>query len=726
MRILALALALSFSSSAFATVTVVLEYAGGLKERASEGNKTFTGKVLVNGVITDIPIKVWYEDFVTGQRVGEVNGSGQVDLEIPLAEPGSWYVYAEASSGERADRIRFWVYRLSLVNPGDSIIRICKNESTGAIALDLEPKTGGDTATITQDPDKLTLSTTSLYLSGGGGNTFTATGRETGKITVKIRQDQEPNCEVEITIEVLEIDRIEYMNNGAWSVPPSPLVVALGDTVQFRAIAKDNMEFDANHPEWSGSSGVNGTGPMKTVTFGTLSNTVNDFKTVIATCGGSVTANVLVVGVNFITGPTSLLVGQTVTYEAVPIPDGAPFPTGQPIWGGSLGVNGTGATSNSFTAVVPGEGDVEARCGLSFASLHVRIASARIIGPENVPGLSTYRYSVTVDPGSIVTINSWRTSRRTATIAASTAPNSTEVEFRNRPFMVTIFADVILNGQSSELSLDVAVVEVDPGTPTFTAGGAYVLGGVPNVPYSFKVTVPYTYVTRFAPGSNLAAFTALGGTPAPGEEYMRFTSSGSAAFTARTTPTLTAPPERPEAIVFIQAGYIQNYFGAGAWRYTRRGTRTIIEADSNSVDWLSNSNVPGPTDEWPWYDTIARWQPATAIETTTTLTLRDTPSTFLPKFANPASPTPGTLTGGRKNENFSLHFCARTTDAVNEAETRYFTHGVSSWTVTYRIAGATTVDTTPNRWRAPRNPTRAEVDIVPSARLGNFPFTLIP
>jgi hypothetical protein len=100
-----------------------------------------------------------------------------------------------------------------------------------------------------------------------------------------------------IKLTVVGVDKIEYkIGLDDYQDCPSPLAVAKGADVTFRAIKKPSWApWPAGKPVWSGSSGASGTGEEKEVAFDITSSSPTDYKVVQAECGNAVSVNVVVV-----------------------------------------------------------------------------------------------------------------------------------------------------------------------------------------------------------------------------------------------------------------------------------------------------------------------------------------------------------------------------------------------------------------------------------------------
>jgi hypothetical protein len=93
--------------------------------------------------------------------------------------------------------------------------------------------------------------------------------------------------------------------------------------------APEGAQWPEGKPQWSGTSGATGTGQTATVTFNTTSSSSTDYKTVIAECGNTVTANVIVyettMGSLGFTGDH--MITRWATGGRIDDPDGS-----QPVW----------------------------------------------------------------------------------------------------------------------------------------------------------------------------------------------------------------------------------------------------------------------------------------------------------------------------------------------------------------------------------------------------------
>lgn len=108
---------------------------------------------------------------------------------------------------------------------------------------------------------------------------------------------EESSAQSDVT--VVAVNKIQYYDPVAgWTdvpSPPSPFFVHMGTTALCRAIKEPaGPRGPLGRPTWGGSSGASGTGETARVTFNIVSRDGNDYKTVTATCGNTVTVNALV------------------------------------------------------------------------------------------------------------------------------------------------------------------------------------------------------------------------------------------------------------------------------------------------------------------------------------------------------------------------------------------------------------------------------------------------
>ena len=192
---------------------------------------------------------------------------------------------------------------------------------------------------------------------GGSSQTVPLTGVAPGTVTITASCSDASPGSATVSATVVGIDRIQWNNNGVWTDVTGTLTVPTGGSLAFQAIPKPSgASWPPGKPVWGGTSGASGTGTTTTVTFNTASASTTDFKTVTAECGNTVTANVLVVGVDRIqwnnggtwtdvSGTLAVAASSTISFQAILKPSGASWPSGKPVWGGTSGASGTGETT---------------------------------------------------------------------------------------------------------------------------------------------------------------------------------------------------------------------------------------------------------------------------------------------------------------------------------------------------------------------------------------------
>jgi hypothetical protein len=177
-----------------------------------------------------------------------------------------------------------------------------------------DPQVGFDFDTLTYSWD-----------DGGAGGTFNSPNSATtnwtapqtpGTYTLKCTIDDTPTPIVapetgnrddtavtkEITVKVVAVKSIQYRLNGEgdFAEVSETLKVPVGQMVEFKAlIDEEGSQWPMGAPFWGGTSGATGGGETTTVTFYTQSSTATDFKTVTATCGNTITANVIAYTLSF-------------------------------------------------------------------------------------------------------------------------------------------------------------------------------------------------------------------------------------------------------------------------------------------------------------------------------------------------------------------------------------------------------------------------------------------
>ncbi len=157
------------------------------------------------------------------------------------------------------------------------------------------------------------------------------------------------------------IQSLQYLSDTGYVDATSGTVyVAKGTTVSFRVVPMPPAtDFSGGIPVWSGTSGASGVGQTIAVPFNTVSGSTIDLKTVTATLGNALTANVLVYDFDGVLTPddnfegrslTDFGVGETISLSATFTPAITPEQAGGLVWevvdgGGDITDNGDGTGS---------------------------------------------------------------------------------------------------------------------------------------------------------------------------------------------------------------------------------------------------------------------------------------------------------------------------------------------------------------------------------------------
>jgi hypothetical protein len=101
---------------------------------------------------------------------------------------------------------------------------------------------------------------------------------------------------VDVTVVTVEIEKIQWENEGTWTNVTEPLYVVKGTTLSFKPIPNpSDAAWPTGKPVWGGTAGASGPGDpdnTKKVTFNEAGS-----KTVTAECGNTVTVTVVCVEV---------------------------------------------------------------------------------------------------------------------------------------------------------------------------------------------------------------------------------------------------------------------------------------------------------------------------------------------------------------------------------------------------------------------------------------------
>jgi hypothetical protein len=179
-------------------------------------------------------------------------------------------------------------------------------------------------------PADWSVDSSAISDSPSGGHTTTVTGEEPGNGCVSgdmgsqeryawdgqncyDENFSEPIGDTACTEVPVNIRRLQYLTGGNHDIEGT-IYVLKGTTVTFNALPDPpGATFPSNKPSWSGSSGITGTGQSKAVTFDTTSSSATDFKTVIATAGNVVSANVIVLELSGNLTPDDNFSGRSTT-----------------------------------------------------------------------------------------------------------------------------------------------------------------------------------------------------------------------------------------------------------------------------------------------------------------------------------------------------------------------------------------------------------------------------
>jgi len=353
-----------------------------------------------------------------------------------------------------------------------------------------------------------------------------------------------------------------------------------------------------------------------------------------------------------------------------------------------------------------------------------------ILGPDDVPGLSKYRYKIEIPEGKTATDIVWTVDKTTATFEGPTNQVESTVKYANtKADWIKLQATFKIDGDPKSAEKQIALVKVDVGPATFLRLGKP--KGQDSGPQPFLIR-PSTWVTRHDPGSDCAAFTYNGNqAPEPSKVVLSVGGGINAAYDAITDVTLTSPTEKPAALQQIQVGYIQHASASGSAAYdtTPPGKkRTITTPANNALDWLSSPCSPGGLDDWPWFHKHDRETGSGTGSWTKTFHLDDDPAVAIPAQYNPncASEPNRTkpLTSATITYAFVIRIGARTLDTDLGADRHYFDEANSTWSIDFAwpvVPGITIVTIGP-AWTKPAEASEIDVNVVPANTNVQAPF----
>lgn len=238
------------------------------------------------------------------------------------------------------------------------------------------------------------VDSSSITASPDGVHTTTVTGEEPGDGCVNADMGSQEryswdgqNCYdnnfadpisgYDCTEVVVNIRRLQYQTGGNHDIE-STVYVLKGTTVTFNALPDPpGATFPSSQPHWSGSSGITGTGQTKAVTFNTSSSSSIDYKTVTATAGNTVTANIIVLELTGTLTPADPFSGRSLTdfgvHEHITLSSGI-TPSGisaaqvggiqweQSSGDGALSDAGTDGAGNYLVANAAGSATLQLKC----------------------------------------------------------------------------------------------------------------------------------------------------------------------------------------------------------------------------------------------------------------------------------------------------------------------------------------------------------------------------
>ena len=348
--------------------------------------------------------------------------------------------------------------------------------------------------------------------------------------------------------------------------------------------------------------------------------------------------------------------------------------------------------------------------------------------------MSKYKYKIDLAAGKTPSNLTWTSDKPDAQVTAGAAAGEADASFTNTSAAwITLRVEFDLDGKRECAEKKIALVKVEVGVGTFTNPGKV---QVQNGTDDFQVNPPPppatpTWVTTNDPGSDRAKFTTNVTKQAkePATYYHTSGAGGGAAYQAVTNVKLTSPAEKPTAQQKIQVGFTQHGSDSGSATYNTTpagGKRNVVAPTADTIDW--SSQPPGPTDDWPWYDTTARDTGSGTGTWNKTFTLQDSPACSIPRqhdpnnAADPNATKP--VTAGAAAFAFVIQIAARTMDADLGADKLYFEQSRSTWTVNYAFPATPGVSLVAvgAAWAAPANPTLVSVNVIPTSMNHNSPF----
>ena len=159
--------------------------------------------------------------------------------------------------------------------------------------------------------------------ASGGDNTAVLNTSTAGCYQYRAWNGSDDTWKESSEVTVVKVDKIQYYDpDNGYTDFTGNLYVCVGVTVTFKAIKKPSTSsWPSGKPVWGGTCGASGSGETTDVTFGTLSSTLTDYKTVTAECGNTHSESVVVADFFGVTQPQDDFTGGSRTrygiYELV-------------------------------------------------------------------------------------------------------------------------------------------------------------------------------------------------------------------------------------------------------------------------------------------------------------------------------------------------------------------------------------------------------------------------
>jgi len=156
--------------------------------------------------------------------------------------------------------------------------------------------------------------------ASGGDNTAVLNTGTAGYYQYRARNGSEDSWKESSVVTIVEVDKIQYQNpsSSQWVDISATLYVKWKHTVKFKAVPNpSDASWPTSKPVWGGTSGASGSGSTTQVFFDGLSSSIGDYKTVTASCGNTVTTNVIIYELIAVTTPRDNFIGGSNTRYGV-------------------------------------------------------------------------------------------------------------------------------------------------------------------------------------------------------------------------------------------------------------------------------------------------------------------------------------------------------------------------------------------------------------------------